>query len=114
MNTFSPRETIRGKITIENTKALPKITEIEIILGVIEFAQAQKKKKRIEIYPKYEHMIKRNKGNNSSVVTFEVHIPKEIRRSYLGKHSEYCCLLEAKVDIPCSEDLFDHAIIQIV
>jgi hypothetical protein len=85
---------------------------MQTILGDIEFAQAQKKKKRTEIYPKYEHMIKWNEGNNSSVVPFEVHIPKEIRRSYLGKHSEYYCLLEAKVDIPCSDDLFDRAIIQ--
>jgi hypothetical protein len=59
-------------------------------------------------------MIKWNEGNNSSVVTFEVHIPKEIRPSYLGKYSEYYCLVEAKADIPCSNDLFDRAIIQII
>jgi hypothetical protein len=84
MNTFSPGETIRGKITIENTKALPKITEIEIILGAREFAQAKMKMKRIEIYLKYEHMIKRNEGNNSSIIQFGTHIPKEITPSYLG------------------------------
>ncbi len=59
-------------------------------------------------------MIKWNEGNNSSVVTFEVHIPKEIRRGYIGKYSEYYCLLEAKVDTSCSDDLLDRVIIQIV
>jgi Arrestin (or S-antigen), N-terminal domain len=113
-NTFSPGETIRGKITIENFKKL-KIRKIQTILGAIEFAQAQRKKKRTEIFPKYEQQtIKWNEGNNSGVVPFEVHIPKEIRCSYLGKYSEYYCLLEAKVDIPWSDDLYDRAIIQIV
>jgi hypothetical protein len=113
-NIFSPGENIPGKITIESSKKLPKIRKIQTILAAIEFAQAQRKKKRTEIYPIYEHMIKWNEGNSSSVVTFEVHIPKEIRRSYLGKYSEYYCLLEAKVDIPCSDDLFYCIIIQII
>jgi hypothetical protein len=74
-----------------------KIRKIEIILGAIEFAQAKGKKKRTEIHPKYK----------------EMHIPKEIKRSYLGEYSEYYWLLEAKVDIPWSDDLYDRAIIQI-
>jgi predicted acyl esterase len=113
-NVFSPGETIRGKITIESSKKLPKIRKIQTILGAIEFAQAKRKKKRTEILPKYEQTIKWNGGNNSYIVPFEVHIPKEIRRSYLGKLSKYYCLLEAKVDIPWSDDLYDRAIIQIV
>jgi hypothetical protein len=52
-NTFSPGETIRGKITIENSKIL-NITKIEVILGAIEFVQAQGVKKRTEIQPKYK------------------------------------------------------------
>ena len=70
-NTFSPGEAIRGKITIENFKKLPKIRKIQTILGTIEFAQAQMKKKRTEIFPKYEQQtIKWNEGNNSSVFHF--------------------------------------------
>ena len=41
-------------------------------------------------------------------------IPKEIRRSYLGECSEFYWLLDAKVDIPWSDDLYDRAIIQII
>lgn len=114
MNTFSPGETIRGKITIENSKKL-NIRKIEVILGAIEFVQAQGVKKRTEIHPKYKEKIEWNEvDDNSSVVPFQMHIPKEIRRSYLGEYSEYYCLLEAKVDIPWSDDLYDRAIIQIV
>ncbi len=103
-NIFSPGETIRGKITIESSKKVPKIRKIQTILAAIEFAQAQRKKKRIEIYPKYEQRIEWNEaGDNSSVVRFEVHIPKEISRSYLGKYSEYYWLLEAKVNKPWSD-----------
>ena len=45
-NVFSPGETIRGKITLENYKKLQKIRKIQTILGAVEFAQAQRKKKR--------------------------------------------------------------------
>jgi hypothetical protein len=116
-NTFSPGETIRGKITVENSKIL-NIRTIEVILGAIEFVQAQGRKKRTEIHPKYKEKIDWNKGSgdNSSnvIVPFKMHIPKDIRRSYLGEYSEYYWLLEAKVDIPWSDDLYDRTIIQIV
>ncbi len=113
-NTFSPGETIRGKITIENSKTL-NIRKIEVILGAIEFVQAQGVKKRTEIQPKYKEKIEWNQaGDNTSTVPFEIHIPKEIRRSYLGEYSEYYCLLEAKLNIPWSDDLYDRTIIQII
>jgi hypothetical protein len=112
-NTFSPGETIRGKITIENSKTL-NIRKIQVILGAIEFVQAQGQRKRTEIYPNYKEKIEWNKGDNSSIIPFETHIPKEIRRSYLGKYSEYYWLLEANVDKPWSDDLYNRAIIQIV
>lgn len=117
-NTFSPGETIRGKITIESSKIL-KRRKIEVVLGAIEFVQAQGQTKRTEIHPKYKEKIEWNKAgdnnNNSSIVVpFEMHIPKEIRRSYLGEYSEYYWLLEAKADIPWSDDLYDRTIIQIV
>jgi hypothetical protein len=113
-NTFSPGETIRGKINLENAQTL-SIRKIEIILGAIEFVQAQGVKKRTEIHPKYKEKIEwKQAGNNSTIVPFEIHIPKEIRRSYLGEYSEYYCLLEVKVDIPWSDDFYDRAIIQII
>src|SRR5215217_146372 len=108
-NTFSPGDIIRGKITIEDSKISSKIRKVELILGAVEFVQAQGKKKRTNIYPNYkeeiEGKIEWNKDDNSSNIQFETHIPKDIRRSYLGKYSEYYWLLEAKVDIPWSDDL---------
>jgi hypothetical protein len=56
-NTFSPGQIIRGKITIEDYKILPKIRKVELNLGAIEFVQAQGKKKRTEIYPNYKEKI---------------------------------------------------------
>ena len=117
-NTFSPGEIIRGKIIIEDSKISSKIRKAELILGAIEFVQAQGKKKRTEIFPNYKEKIKGkiewNKDDNSSNIPFETHIPKDIKRSYLGKYYEYYWLLEAKVDIPWSDDLYDRTIIQIV
>jgi hypothetical protein len=117
-NTFSPGDAIRGKIIIEDSKISPKIRKAELILGAIEFVQTQRQKKRTEIYPNYkekiEGKIEWNKDNNSSVIQFETQIPKDIKRSYLGKYSEYYWLLEAKVDIPWSDDLSARTIIQIV
>ena len=72
-------------------------------------------KKSTEIRPKYKEKIEWNEaGDNTSVIPFEIHIPKEIRRSYLGEYSEYYCLLEAKVEISWSDDLYDRVIIQII
>jgi hypothetical protein len=70
-NTFSPGETIRGKIIIENSKTL-NIRKIEVILGAIEFVQAQGVKKRTEIHPKYKEKIEWNEGsdNGGIVVPF--------------------------------------------
>lgn len=117
-NTFSPGEIIRGKITIEDSKISLKIRKAELILGAIEFVQAQGNKKRTEIFPNYkekiEGKIEWNKDDNSSIIQFETHIPKDVKRSYLGKYSEYYWLLEAKVDIPWSDDLSARTIIQIV
>jgi hypothetical protein len=59
------------------------IRKAELILGAIEFVQAQGVKKRTEIHPKYKEKIEWNEvGDNSSTVPFEMHIPKEIRRSW--------------------------------
>jgi sporulation-control protein spo0M len=116
-NTFSPAEIIRGKITIEDSKLSPKIRKVDLILGAVEFVQAQGKKKRTEIFPNYKERIEWNKASDSSssaVVPFKMHIPKDIKRSYLGKYSEYYWLIEAKVDIPWSDDLYGRTIIQIV
>jgi Arrestin (or S-antigen), N-terminal domain len=116
-NTFSPGEIIRGKITIEDSKLSPKIRKVDLILGAVEFVQAQGKKKRTEIFPNYKERIEWNKASDSSssaVVPFKMHIPKDIKRSYLGKYSEYYWLIEAKVDIPWSDDLYGRTIIQIV
>jgi hypothetical protein len=116
-NTFSPGEIIRGKIIIEDSKISSKIRKAELVLGAIEFVQAQGRSKRTEIRPKYKEKIELNKAGDSSssaVVPFNMHIPKEIRRSYIGESSEYYWLLEARVDIPWSDDLYDRTIIQIV
>ena len=117
-NTFSPGEIIRGKIIIEDSKISSKIRKAELILGAIEFVQAQGLSKRTEIHPKYKEKIEWNKaGDNSSssaVVPFKMHIPKEIKRRYIGEYSEYYWLLEAKADMPWSDDLYDRTIIQIV
>jgi hypothetical protein len=117
-NTFSPGDAIRGKIIIEDSKISPKIRKAELILGAIEFVQAQGRSKRTEIFPNYKEKIKGkiewNKDDNSSNIQFETHIPKDIKRSYLGKYSEYYWLLEAKVDVPWSDDLYGRTLIQIV
>ena len=114
-NAFSPGDTIRGKITIEDSKILPKIRKAELVLGAIEFVQSKGKNKRTEIFPKYKKKIQWNKGDdNNSVIPFETHIPKDIRRSYLGEYSEYYWLFEAKIDIPRSGDLYARTIVEIV
>jgi arrestin (S-antigen)-like protein len=116
-NTFSPGEIIRGKIIIEDSKISSKIRKAELVLGAIEFVQAQGRSKRTEMHPKYKEKIELNKAGDSSssaVVPFNMHIPKEIKRSYIGEYSEYYWLLEAKVDIPWSDDLSARTIIQIV
>ena len=68
--------------------------------------------RRKELFPKYEQTIDGNEGDNSSVIPFDIHIPKEIRRSYLERYFEYYRLLEAKLDVPWCDDLYARTSIQ--
>ena len=116
-NTFSPGEIIRGKITIEDSKHITKDKEGRAYFRCYRICSSSRKEEKNWIFPNYKEKIKGkiewNKDNNN-VIQFETHIPKEIRRSYIEKYSEYYWLLEAKVDIPWSDDLSACTIIQIV
>jgi hypothetical protein len=53
---------------------------------------------------KYEQEIEW-KEEQSDSMAFEIQIPPESKRSYVGKYSEFYWLLDAKIDIPIDRDL---------
>jgi hypothetical protein len=51
---------------------------------------------------------------NNDTITFEVEVPRNTKRSYLGKFSEYYWILETKIDISGGSDIHANRIIQVI
>ena len=122
-NSFPPRGSIRGKLIVENHRD-KKIRKAEITLNAVEHASAsslgilsrhvsKKITKRFSstektiIIEKYVEMINWREGCSS--VSFDIQIPKDAKRSYNGTYSAYYWILEAKLDIKWSRDLYAKA-----
>jgi len=52
--------------------------------------------------------------NKDSIITFEIQIPQNAKRSYSGKYSEYYWILETKIDISGKPDIHANRIIQVI
>jgi hypothetical protein len=111
-NTFSPGDNIKGKLVVENSSG-KSIKNAEIILSGIESTYASKNT-RISTIEKYKQKVEFNEGEDSNSAPFEIHIPKEVKRSYKAVYSKYYWEIDAKLDIAGSRDLHVSTNIQIV
>lgn len=82
---FFPDEIIKGEILIH--KSIPNLRRIELLLMGTEYARAAgyTDSHRSEIRTKLDKYY----NNNINQFTFEITIPKDIKRSYRGKYSEF-------------------------
>jgi Arrestin (or S-antigen), N-terminal domain len=106
---FSPGDILKGKLKIENTD-LNRVTRSVIQLYGVESPKwsrvrtlSESTKKEIE----YD-------GNKmKDTIDFKIQIPKEAKRSYNSKHSEYYWVLETHIDIGGASDIRAKRIVQV-
>jgi Arrestin (or S-antigen), N-terminal domain len=109
-NIFSPGDTIKGNLTVENFSG-KRISNAKIILSGMESVSASDNSKTSTIEA-YEQKVEFKEGDNS--VLFEIQIPKEVNRSYRAVYSKYYWEIALKLDISGSRDLETWTNIQIV
>jgi hypothetical protein len=81
---YFPDETIKGEILIH--KSISNLRRIELVLMGIEISRAS----GYTDHNKSEHKKDLDKYNNNlKEIEFEMKIPKDIKRSYKGKYSEF-------------------------
>lgn len=108
-NTFSPGDTIKGKLTVENSGG-KRINNAKIILSGIESVSASDSSK-ISTIEEYDQRVQFKEGDS---VPFEIQIPEEVKRSYRAVYSKYYWEIALKVDIAGGSDLHTWTNIQIV
>lgn len=123
-NKIAPGETLKGKLTIENTPDKKEIKHAEIVLTGTEYAiglteetiglvhrrkQPQEMTTNID---EYKANLELKEGDSS--ICFEIDIPKGVKRSYIGRFSEYFWEIDAKLDIPWAKDFHLKNIIEII
>jgi hypothetical protein len=103
---FYPGDTINGKVIIKNLKKIPR--RAELTLSAIEQATAkgmrkttvrESRRQAIEIKEKQQEVAAHNN------LPFEIQIPPEAKRTYVGKYSAFLWMLDVRVDIPRASDL---------
>jgi hypothetical protein len=113
---FSPGESVRGRITVSSEKGdddrkIPKIKKAEITLSQVEDSINSN---RDQIY---KQQISQNQieENNTGGVIFEIPLSKSLRskRNYVGKLTAYYWLLEAKLDMGITHHVYRSAIIEV-
>jgi len=109
-NTFSPGDTIKRKLIVENSSG-KRIKNAEIILRGIESTYASNNT-RISTIETYKQKVDFNEDSN--IAPFEIQIPKEVKRSYKAVYSKYYWEIDAKLDIAGSRDLHASTNIQVV
>jgi Arrestin (or S-antigen), N-terminal domain len=123
-NNISPGQTLKGKLTVENTQDKKKIKHAEVVLTGSEYVIGLTEEKfgvfiRRKLTREMTTRIDKHKANlelkeGDSSMDFEIHIPKGAKRSYIGRFSEYFWEIDAKLDIPWAKDFHLKHIIDIV
>lgn len=111
--TFSPGETIKGTLTID-TFGNKKIRDVEVILQGIErgtglseekIGLIHRKKQEKEVSNTIEKYSTDIEWNKAKTIQFEIYIPANAKKSYVGKFTKYFWILEVKLDIALGHDL---------
>jgi hypothetical protein len=110
MPKFSPREIIQGRLTIENV-GVRRVRKAVIQLYSVEYSKWRHS--RI-ISKNIKEEIKYDKNKDMDTIAFGIQIPKNVKRSYNAKHSEYYWILETHVEISDGPVYHTTEVVQIV
>jgi hypothetical protein len=121
-NTYSPGDSIRGKIIIpfRNDDSKKRVRNVEVILSAIEFLNLYvnevwtERREVIEEYKQTINLKQEHDSNNNNNIAFEIQIPDNAKRNYVAKYSEYYWLLEAKLNIPNAHHVTVSTVIEVL
>jgi hypothetical protein len=107
---FSSGEIIQGRLMIENV-GIRRVRKAVIQLYSVEYSKWRNS--RI-ISKNIKEEIKYDKNRDMDTIAFGIQIPKNVKRSYNAKHSEYYWILETHVEISNSPIIHTKKVVQIV
>jgi Arrestin (or S-antigen), N-terminal domain len=107
---FSSGEIIQGRLMIENI-GVRRVMKAVIQLYSVEYSKWRNS--RI-IYKNIKEEIKYDKNRDMDTIAFGIQIPKNVKRSYNAKHSEYYWILDTHVEISNSPVFHTKKVVQIV
>jgi hypothetical protein len=110
MPKFSPREIIQGRLIIENV-GVRRVRKAVIQLYSVEYSKWRHSRM---ISKNIKEEIKYDKNKEMDTIAFGIQVPKNAKRSYNAKHSEYYWILETHVDMSNSHVFHTKKVVQIV
>jgi hypothetical protein len=105
---FSPGQMVRGESKIENID-MRRTREVIIQLYGVEFPKWGRGRQTSEVVKKEISLV--GYKPNNIMISFEMEIPHNAKRSYSGRFSEYYWILETKVDISGKSDIHANRIL---
>lgn len=132
---FSAGEKTRGKVIVTKDLTEKRVNNVEVSINGIEYAYAggyeritQMERHVHKVNIKMDQPMEKQESlntnsnenndtnghnNNNLSIPFELQIPEDANRRYMGKYSEYFWGLDAKIDIGLSKDLHAKKLIEI-
>ncbi|MDQ3838590.1 MAG: hypothetical protein M3297_04905 [Thermoproteota archaeon] len=106
---FSPGEILQGRLIIEND-GIRRIKKAIIQLSGVEYSKWRRSK---IVSQAIKEEIRYNRNKDMDTVAFGIQIPKNAKRSYIAKYSEYYWLLETQIDVANSPVFYAKKVVQI-
>jgi hypothetical protein len=106
---FSPGEIIKGRLKMENIER-SRVKKAIIELHSIEYAKWGLPR---TVFDNIKKHVTYDQNKDKDIVSFEIQVPQNAKRSFNANHSEFYWFLEAKVDIDDRRDIRINRVVQV-
>lgn len=106
---FSPGEIVKGRLKIENAE-LARVRNAIIELHSIEYARWGLPR---TVFDSIKKHVTYDQNKDKDIISFEIELPQNAKRSFNANHSEFYWFLEAKVDIDDRRDIRINRVIHV-
>jgi hypothetical protein len=107
---FSPGEIMKGRLKIENTE-LARVRKAIIELHSIEYARWGLPR---TVFDSIKKQVTYDQNKDKGIISFEIQLPQNAKRSFNANHSGFYWFLGAKVDIDGRRDIHVNQVIQVL
>jgi hypothetical protein len=106
---FSPGEIMKGRLKIENIE-VARVRKAIFELHSIEYARWGLPR---TVFDNIKKQVTYDQSKDRGILSFEIQLPQNAKRSFNANHSEFYWLLESKLDISGSSDIYVNKVIQV-